>query len=159
MDISENVSNGLAKLQAIASSPTTRAKQFERHSSLREAWVGIESYRLSTGLVSTRTRPSLRIYSSFRFPHESTQVISLRRPGWESNPRIGVLQTPALPLGYQAAFIANLQSLASFFLCVERKRVDELAIFFTQIEHDPKIGNTAEFRLLHDVLTEFCEIA
>ncbi len=24
------------------------------------------------------------------------------RRGWESNPRIGVLQTPALPLGYRA---------------------------------------------------------
>gem|GEM_PF-1538577 len=28
--------------------------------------------------------------------------IGRKRPGWESNPRIRVLQTLALPLGYQA---------------------------------------------------------
>ncbi len=32
------------------------------------------------------------------------RVVSDWRSGWESNPRIGVLQTPALPLGYRTGF-------------------------------------------------------
>lgn len=39
---------------------------------------------------------------------------NLARPGRDSHPRIGVLQTPALLLGYQAKFVCGTDSRVNF---------------------------------------------
>ncbi len=70
------------------------------------------------------------------------QVLRVR-PRAESNCRIEILQISELPLFYVAMEI----SLA--FLTFVRKAVDELAVFFAEIELEAQKGNAAETRLLH----------
>ncbi len=44
----------------------------------------------------------------FLSPSLFTHLGIILRPGWESNPRIRVLQTHALPLGYPAKIVTDL---------------------------------------------------
>ena len=52
--------------------------------------------------ISVRTQ--VLMYLKYNDLYASQGIREWRR-GWESNPRIKVLQTSALPLGYRAAFL------------------------------------------------------
>ncbi len=98
----------------------------------------------------------------------------LLRPGRESNPRIAVLQTAALPLGDQdmvpstvASNGAGFKSSAaqvvshSLFLCLDLlyNRVEVLAMALSSVDHEFKMRDALETTVAFEVLAKLRAMA